>query len=150
MAELHAVELRNAPVRLWHESRLWFDELLREFAVIDSGGADSDVPRSLLTFVEDVRARFSGFNETTNAELEAAQAAGRSHIDLRLTLPREAGEAAVELWNQILRAQEFCADGQLLVMPLSDRIRDFIRWYLFEVDRQLAGREPTPWKASDA
>jgi hypothetical protein len=148
--QLHPVDLRNLPVRLWHESRLWFDELLREFTVIDSAAGGGNVPWALIRFVEDVTARFLGFNDSSNLELEAAHVEGRSHIDLRLNLPDEAAQLAMELWNHIIRADEFCREGDLLIVHLSERVRTFLHWYLFEVKRQLEGGEPIPWSGSDS
>lgn len=149
-AELHRVEMRNVPVGLWHESRRWFDELLRELTVVATSSPELNVPRQLLDFVHDARSRFSQFSESTNLILEEAHADGRSHIDLSLELPVEAGPVALELYEHVLRADEFCRAGQLLTVELSGHVRAFIDWYLGEVARQLQGGEPVPWRGSEA
>lgn len=148
--ELLRVELRNVPVQLWDESRRWFEELLREFAVVATSSPETQVPRQLLDFVDDVRSRFSRFSESTNLTLEEAHAEGRSHIDLTLQLPAEAGPIALELHEHVLRADEFCRDGQLLTIELSESARVYVAWYLGEVARQLQGGEPIPWSGSEA
>jgi hypothetical protein len=143
--ELHPVELRNLPVGLWHESRRWFEELMREFAVIAASSPDVEVPRRLLDFVQDVRTRFSRFSESSNLTLEEAHTDGRAHIDLSLQLPAQAGPIALELFDQVLRADRFCRKGQLLTVEMTDPMRRFLEWYLGEVERQLSGAEPTAW-----
>jgi len=147
--ELHRVELRNVPVGLWHESRRWFEELLREFAVIATSSRDAQVPRLLLDFVDDVRARFSRFSESSNLTLEEAHADGRPHVDISLRLPAEAGHIALELYDHVLRADEFCREGHLLTIEMSESVRRFLEWYLGEIARQLGGAEPTPWGVSE-
>jgi hypothetical protein len=147
--ELRQIELRNLPVGLWHESRRWFEELMREFAVIAASSPDVQVPRRLLNFVEDVRSRFSRFSESSNLILEEAHADGRAHLDLSLQLPTQAGPIALELFDHVLRADRFCRKGQLLTMEMSDPVRRFLEWYLGEVASQLAGDEPTAWDPSE-
>ena len=148
--ELHPVHLRNVPVGLWHQSRRWFEELLREFAVVSTSSPDTQVPRQLLDFVDDARSRFSRFSESTNLTLEEAHAQGRSNIDLSLQVPAGAGPIALELYEHVLRADEFCRRGQLLTIQLSESVRAFVEWYLGEVARQLEGGEPVPWNGSEA
>jgi hypothetical protein len=141
------VHLRNVPLDLWHDSRRWMEELLREFAVIASSDSDVGVPRALLAFVDEVTARFSHLSRDTNVELEAAHDAGHAHLDVSLHLPVEAGAAALELWDHIIRAVEFCREGDLLITPPSERMWAFLRWYLHQVHGQLAGAAPSPWVA---
>lgn len=143
---LHPVELRNIPVDAWYDSNRWMEELLREFTVIASSDSGAGVPRALLAFVEETTARFAHLNADPNLALEAAHAEGRSHIDLTLQLPEEAGVAALELWEHILRAAEFCRDGDLLINPPTERMWAFLRWYLHQVADQLAGGIPAPWE----
>lgn len=149
MTELLQVEMRDVPVELWHDSRRWFEELLREFAVVATSSPDAHVPRQLVDFVEEVRGRFSQFSESANLELEQAYAEGRRRISISLRLPAEAGPIARDLYELILRADEVCREGHLLTMGLSEPMNRFLEWYLSEVDRQLQGAEPTPWRLSD-
>ena len=147
--ESHPVELRNVPVGLWHDSRRWFEELMREFAVVAASSPEADVPRKLLDFVDEVQARFSRFSESSNLMLEEAHAEGRPHVDLSLQLPLEAGPIAAELLDHIFRADVFCREGQLLTIEMSQPVRQFLEWYLGEVNRQLGGAEATPWDGSE-
>lgn len=145
MTSLHPVELRNLPVALWKESRLWFDELVREFTVIASTDEDSGVPAGLVAFIEEVQAQFAAFTEASNEELEAAFDQGRAHVDVTLRLPMAALPAAIEMGQQIERAIRYCQEGHLLIMDPTDRVKAFIHWYLTEVERQLDGEEAHPW-----
>ncbi|MEX1043180.1 MAG: hypothetical protein WD532_07970 [Acidimicrobiia bacterium] len=150
MSELLPVEMRDVPVTLWHDTRRWFEELVREFAVVATSSPDAQVPRRLLEFVDEVRGRFSRFSESANIELEEAYAEGRQRASVNLHLPAEAGPIARELYDLILRADEVCREGHLLTMALSEPMNRFLEWYLSEVDRQLQGAEPTPWQLSDS
>lgn len=147
--ELLPVQLWNVPVELWSASRRWFDELLREFAVIATSSPDADVPRQLLDFVDDVQKRFSRFSESTNLELENANNAGLEYVDLRLELPAEAGPVALDLYDHLLRADKFCREGHFLTIEASESVKRFLKWYLSEVTHQLGGAEPTPWDVSE-
>lgn len=142
--DLQPVSIRQLPLDLWHQARLWSEELLREFQVIASEVEDS-TPRDLLAFVEETSERFGQFSEGTDTILETAHASGRSAIDLELNLPPAAGAAATELRNLIGRAGDYCRKGSLLTMAPQPEVVDFINWYLDEVADQLAGAEPTPW-----
>jgi hypothetical protein len=142
--DLQPVSIQQLPLDLWNRSRLWTEELLREFQVIASEVEDS-TPRDLLTFVEETSERFGRFSEGTDTILETAHASGQSTIDLELNLPPAAGDAAVELRKLIGRAADFCHQGSLLTMAPEPEVVDFINWYLDEVKSQLAGAQPTPW-----
>ncbi len=148
--ELLPVELRKVPVQTWHESRRWFEELLREFAVIANSTPDALVPRQLVEFVDDAQTRFARFSESTNLTLEEAHAAGQEYVDLRLELPAEASGVALDLYDHLLRADEVCREGHLLTIEMSESVKRYVEWYLGEVERQLSGADPTPWDASES
>lgn len=142
--DLRPVSLQKLPLALWHRSRLWTDELLREFQVIASEVEDT-TPGDLIAFMDMTAERFGQFAEGTDTILETAHAAGQATIDLELNLPPEAGAAAAELADLIERAGDYCRKGSLLTMAPEPEVSDFINWYLDEVESQLAGADPTPW-----
>ena len=147
--DLEKVRLIALPVRTWHDSRTWFEELLREFDVIASD--TDDTPGRVRRFIEDVRTRFGQFSEPTNRDLERAFAAGVQALDVDLHIPAAAAPAASELWDRVVEADEFCRQGDLLTMAMDDERRRFIEWYLGEVVRQIEGHPPRPWTdVSDA
>lgn len=143
-ADLFGVSVRRLPLELWNRSRRWFEELLREFAVIASE-ADDTIPRDLLAFVDATRERFGQFSEVSNAALETAYAADKAEIDLEMNLPKEAAAAALELRDLIGRTRQFCRRGELLTLEPEPEVFRFIDWYLDEVVAQIEGNPPTPW-----
>ncbi len=147
--ELKSVSVRRLPLPLWNESRRWFEELLREFAVIASEVEDT-TPRDLLAFVDQTTERFGRFSEASNLALETAHAAGDAELDLELRLPAGAGPAAGELRMLIARAREFCRRGDLLTMEPEPEVLQFVEWYLAEVESQLGGAPPVPWPTASA
>lgn len=148
-AQLQPISLRRLPLPLWHESRRWFEELLREFAVIASEVEDT-TPRDLLAFVDQTTERFGQFSEASNLALESAHAAGDAELDLELRLPAGAAPVAGELRLLIERAREFCRRGDLLTMEPAPEVFEFVEWYLAELENQLAGAKPRPWTSQPA
>lgn len=146
-ADLIVVSIRRLPLGVWNRGRRWFEELLREFAVIASD-TDDTIPRDLLAFLETTRERFGQFSEGTNEALETAHAAGEAEIDLELNLPQEAAPAAAELSDLIERARQFCRRGELLTLEPEPDVVEFMQWYLDEVIVQIEGNPPTPWPES--
>jgi hypothetical protein len=142
---LHLIEVRGIPVPLWHQTRTWFEGLLREFTILNTqeGG---DVPEELLQFVAEATDRFAQFGRS-DAVLDEALSAGMSEVDQELMLPAIAREAALDLWSLIQRAEEYCLSGQMLTLVPQDDVRRFVRWYLFEVTSQIAGASPSSWPA---
>lgn len=143
-AELVRVSIRKLPLDLWHRSRRWTEELLREFQVIASE-VDDSTPRELLTFVEEITERFGRFSEGTDTLLETAHAANQKTADLEIDLPPAAGAATAEMKTLIARAAAFARTGSLLTLAPDPEILEFIDWYLDEVTDQLGGAEPVPW-----
>ena len=148
-AELVRVSIQKLPVDLWHRSRRWTEELLREFQVIASE-VDDSTPRDLLTFVEETTERFGRFSEGTDTLLETAHAANQETLDLKLDLPPAAAEASAEMRTLIARAAAFAREGSLLTLAPDPKILEFIDWYLDEVTAQLRGAEPVPWPERSA
>ncbi|HEX2155345.1 MAG TPA: hypothetical protein VHL52_15375 [Acidimicrobiia bacterium] len=141
---LHRVHLRAIPVSVWHETRLWFEGLMREFDII-AAESQASTPRELLDFVVAASEKFERFSNDPNAILEEAWQQGRPNLDLDLELPPEAAQAARDMWSHIVAADEFCRDGNLLTMAIKDEPRRFVEWYLGEVADQIEGAQPRPW-----
>lgn len=144
--QLSSVRLIKMPLRQWHQGRVWFEGLLREFDILASDAGET-TPQEVLEFAREVRERFSQFTEGSNAVLEEAYRRGDESVDLELKLPREAAPAAREMATQIHRAQEYCRRGDLLTLTPDEDLRRYIDWYLEEVARQLEGGSPRPWNS---
>lgn len=144
--QLSSVRLIGIPLGQWHQGRVWFEGLLREFDILATDVGET-TPQEVLEFAREVRERFSQFTEGSNAVLEEAHRRGEESVDVELELPLEAAPAARELEIQIHRAEEYCRRGDLLTLTPDDELRRYIDWHLEEVARQLEGESPRPWNS---
>lgn len=150
--EIHILEL---PVPLAARAQQHVDELMREFALIQSGTpepADSDhpaVPARLLELVDTLTTRFAGVNDDARDRLEAAIDRGDEVIaDHVLLLPPEAAPASEALGAMLDECDAYCAGGKdLLTLATPPDLLAYRRWYLSEVVAQLGGASPCPWPA---
>jgi hypothetical protein len=148
MVTVHLLEL---PVPLAARSRQWFEELMREFALVRAGAADDhhgrEVPAKLMTMVDELTARFSGVNDEPRERLDAAIDRGDQAIaDHVMALPVEAAPAIRTLEDLLDAADEYCRQGQhLLTLATPADLIAYRRWYLGQIADQLTGAAPTPW-----
>src|SRR4051794_2175961 len=87
--DLVGIRIVGLTIDAFRSSAEHHDELFREFALILSREASPGhtVPGRLLTLVEELGERYSGFSLGPQAELDAAVAAGVESIDLVYHLP---------------------------------------------------------------
>ena len=148
---LVTVHLLELPVPLAARSRQWFDELLREFALMSAGAADGHeglhVPRRLMQMVDTLTAQFATVSDPPRERLEDAIDRGDEVIaDHVLELPVQAAPATRALGDLLDEADRYCRQGQhLLTLATPDDLLPYRRWYLGEVEDQLGGAAPTPW-----
>jgi hypothetical protein len=58
----------------------------------------------------------------------------------------DAGESTVSSWPDLLEEVDMrCRAGQLLTLAAPRREAQARRWFLTELARQSAGRQPRPW-----
>ena len=150
---LTAVHLLALPVPIAAKAQQHFDELLREFALMQGGSHDEGhaaVPRRLLEIVDRLTKQFAAVNDAARERLEAAVARGDQAIDDHvLELPAEAGPASSALGDILDEADEYCRQGKhLLTLATPPDCLAYRRWYLSEVIEQLQGAAPTPWPES--
>ena len=145
------VEVRLVGLSLadYADSAAHHDELFREFALVlsDRPGPHDEVPRRLLTVMEELNERFGGFTAAPQGELQAALERGEDSIDVTFHVPAEAKDAALRIGELLAAADEYCRAGELLTIaapPAAVRFRD---WYLHEFVAQIDGEPPTPWPA---
>jgi hypothetical protein len=143
---LHRIEIRGIPIPLWHQARVWFAGLLREFTILNTQDRGA-VPEELLNFVAEATEQFAQFGRS-DALLDEALSAGLDEVDQELMLPAMAREASVDLWSLIERAEKFCLSGQMLTLVPDEDVRNFVRWYLYEITNQIAGTPPTRWSGT--
>ena len=148
---LVAVHLLELPVPVAARARQWFEELMREFALMHAGAADAhdrpEVPARLTAMVDMLVTRYAGVNDDAQDRLEAAIDRGDRVIrDHLMEMPPDAATASQALGAMMDEAAEFCRQGKhLLTLAEPDDVLVYRRWYLGEVVAQVAGAAPTPW-----
>jgi hypothetical protein len=148
---LVTIRLVGLPIREHSLTSEHSDELMREFTYIRAQSADPDastVPAKLLDVVDELTGRFSGFTAGSQAELDAAVAAGKESIDLEYRVPREVGAACIHLGELLDAADEYCREGEvLLTLATPPDAVAYRKWFLEEFVRQADGAAPRPWSA---
>jgi len=144
------IEVLQLPVRLWQQSQEHSDELVREFMLIAAeqrqpdGG--HDVPKQLLTLIEELTQRYAGFGDENETKLAAAADQGVAAIDLVYELPADIADGVRRLGEAFDQADEFCRRGEHLLTLATppDQVR-FRHWFLDEMVHQISGRPATAW-----
>ena len=150
------VHLLELPVPLAARSRQWFEELLREFALMSAGAADghegAHVPARLMQMVDMLTSRFSSVSDEPRERLEAAAARGDAVIaDHVMDLPEEAAPATRALADLLDEVDRYCQQGRhLLTLATPPDLLAYRRWYLSEIVAQLQGAAPTAWPDREA
>lgn len=146
-SRVRTVRLLALPVGRYAQAQEHNDGLMREFALISFRRPEdpSDVPKRMLTVVDELRTRFGSFTDRPRAELARAVERGDASIDLDYAVPPEAGPAAAALGELLDEADDYCRRGDLLTLATPPPLVAFRRWYLGEFVDQLAGHPPTPW-----
>lgn len=147
-ADLVEVHLIGIPLDV-HGRAAEHNELRREFTLLraqqaDQGGADG--PVRLLSLMDDLEQRFSGFTEANAIELATAIDAGATSVDLVVRVPIEAKAAAEQLGAMLDEADEYCrSGGDLLTLETPPAALAYRHWYLEEFTRQIGGLPARPW-----
>lgn len=145
---LRAVALCGIPTEAYVALHLHVEDLLREFEIIDLGhhSGAARVPREVH---EVTRRILEGYREQRQAaweQAEAARRAGVDRLDIELSVPLEAADAAEELAALFDEADALAGRGVLLTVPLGPELTALRRWMTEELVRQVrAGCKPAPW-----
>jgi hypothetical protein len=146
---LSEVHLLQFPVRIWTQAREQNDALLREFALITTGGGGEQhgVPARLLALLESLDVRFAGVSSAQELVLNEAAEAGRLVLeDLTYRVPSEVVEATIALGALLEEADDYCEEGQhLLTVAATPEVIRFRRWFLQQFVEQIAGKPATSW-----
>jgi hypothetical protein len=125
-----------------------FDELLREFTLLQLAGSGQGVPVRLVELREELGSRFQSFTARASEALTAAAERGEASVDLTYRVPAALGPAARQLSDLLDEADEFCRAGvHLLTLATPARSVRYRQWFLGEFTNQLSGGAPTPWTA---
>lgn len=150
--ELREVRVLNFPLDVYQRSTEAFEGLRREFALVAIRTPEAqDVPARLLELVDVLVDQYEGMNVEANELRDAAIERGEQVIEeLVYRMPPAAAGACIALNEMLDEADEFCADGDLLLSLASPpEAVAFRRWYLGEVVAQLNGQPPLPWTEAD-
>lgn len=140
------VALLNTPIDLTQRSEEHHDELVREFAILVSGG-EQGTPQEFLSTLSRFEERFGTALEAAARARDQAQARGETSADLHYIIDPDAGSITERLAALLERADEYCRNGDLLTLEASDEVKQLRKWYYGEMTRQARGAEPHPWRA---
>ena len=139
------VRLAGCPVRLSLRQDEHLDELVREFQLL---AADQGNDRSLALARQiegllhsPAHARFTG-----RRLAQAAEQAGRTHVDIDMAVPRLASTWVRELQQAVLAADALCADRRLLTLASPEELTLLRAWMTEELVAQIeTGAAPRTW-----
>jgi hypothetical protein len=145
-ADVATVQLLGAPVRVWAKADERFQDLLREFALMQFGhDAGQAVPARLLALAKQLTGQYSGLTADNTARREAALDEGRDHIDLTYEVPVQVRDACLALQQLLEETDEYCRADQLLTLATPPVQRDFRNWFLGQFMAQIDGAPPKRW-----
>lgn len=146
-AAMVEVRLLNLPLHVMKASREHHDGLMRELRLLAlSGQIPTDHPPArLLEIVAVLGEKYGAARERSDAQLDAAIAAGLEVLDQVETVPAAAAQAAVGLDQMIRDADAYCEQAMLITLPRPPVVRRFGEWYISQFVDQVAGADPVPW-----
>ncbi len=146
--DLVTVRVQRFPLKVHARAQQQSAEMNREFQLILGQEAThpGSVPARLLELSAALSGRYAGFTEAQEQQIEDGIAAGDDLIE-ELVFRVPAGvRADVEQLGAILdEADQWCREGQMLVLATPPDLVTYRNWYLQEFARQAAGEPPRPW-----
>ena len=145
------VTLRDVPVGLFRLFVSYHEELERECALVvmrGSGlGEEADVARAItdsahLFHLDDARGG-------PEAEVDAAAARGKPTTDVVVSVDATNALDLARLALALDAADRLCREGHMLTVAPSPEVSGFRRWYLRQIDQQLRGLAPQPWRVQE-
>ena len=145
-AERRTVRLVDVPVGLYREAQQHTDDLLRELVLMAGLETATGVPGTATRLAE---AAFRHSEQRAAlalvAERVCASAAGE-RVTIEYDVDLTSAQASEE-WAALLdELGALCREGGMLVVPATEEVAAFSRWFCEELVRQLrSGAEPRPW-----
>jgi hypothetical protein len=141
--------LRDYPLRLWAQQEEYTQDLLREFQLLlmgeQSGLMRESAPGQLVQLATLFQTRFGSLLQSISEERQAAYDRGLDRIDSQIPLI-EGAPALLEQVRQVLEAaDDFCRQGDLLLLPRPAHMVAFSDWVRTELIGQYEGADPSPW-----
>jgi hypothetical protein len=146
--DLVTVRILGFPLQVHGRAQQQSQEMQREFQLVlgQEQLHPGSVPARLLDLSSVLSARYAGFTQQQEREIEDGIAAGREVLDeLVFRVPRDAAAAAGQLRAILDEADEFCRSGQMLVLATPADLVRYRNWYLDQFIRQADGQPPQPW-----
>ena len=146
--ELVTVRILGLPLQLHARAKQRDDGMRREFTyIVEQAREQADaVPSRLLRLSSLLSQRYDGFTSAQEEQIDDGVEAGDLQLDeLVFELPADAGEAAAQLGRVLDEADQFCRDGQLLMLATPPDLVAYRQWYLDNFIAQCAGGQPIPW-----
>lgn len=144
---MRQVTILDFPLKVGLRARQHRESLLREFAIIASGGGDdAEVPKRLIEIARMHDERYSGLNPEADDAVDAAMNRGEEFIDFDVTVPERIKQDTVDLGPVLAEVDAYCRNGDLLTLSPPDDVRAFWIWFLGEFVRQVSGEPPLAWR----
>jgi hypothetical protein len=140
-----AVQINGVPVVEFGRFQRHYRDLRREIRLLALAHED-DYPLAKV-----LSEHFNALERPLRAnmgreQVDDARGEGRSTVDLRLRMPRDAARQIGGLTDLLDAADEFSRAQRLLTAPRSPEQRAFQIWFLGEFRRQSAGAPPVAWQ----
>jgi hypothetical protein len=144
---MRQVTIVDFPLQIGMQARKHREALLREFAIIATGGGTSaEVPKRLIEIAQLHDERYSRLNPDADDAVDAAIQRGEEYIDFVVTVPERIKQDTVDLAPILMEVDQYCRNGDLLTLSPPDDVRAFWIWFLSEFVRQLSGEQPLAWR----
>ena len=141
--------LLDYPLRLWLEQQEHSDGLLREFKLLligeRSGELHSKPPGQLVALADMFASRFGPLLDAITRERQEALDRGLDRVDSRIPLVDGAPQLLEQVRDVMAAVDDYCRDGELLLLPRSPQLLALSEWTHEQVVGQYHGAEPTPW-----
>lgn len=141
--------LRDYPLRLWAEQEEYTQGLLREFNLLLIGEQSHTLgeaaPGRLVVLANLFQTRFGPLLRSINAERQAAFDQGLDRMDSRIPLVEGTPALLEQVRDVLAAADEFCRQGDLLILPRPPHLVALSDWVRTELTAQYQGERPTPW-----
>lgn len=140
-----AVQINGVPVAEFGRFQRHYRELRREIRLLALAHED-DYPLAKV-----LSEHFNALERPLRAnmgreQVDDARGGGRTAVDLRLRMPRDAARQIGGLIDLLDAADEFSRAQRLLTAPRTPGQRAFQIWFLGEFRRQAAGAPPVSWQ----
>ena len=142
-----AVQINGVPVVDFGRFQRHYRDLRREIRLLALAHEDDYPLAKVLSEHFDALERPLRSN-MGREQVDTAYAEGRSTVDLRLRMPREAARQIGGLIDLLDAADEFSRAQRLLTAPRTPDQRSFQIWFLGEFRRQSVGAPPVAWQGS--